>query len=570
MVNKDTIKLSPALLRNNDTYTSLLVLAFFSLGVVGIFNHEMWLDELQAWLIARDSSSIIELFKNLEYEGHPGLWHLSLYLITRFTLNPVAMQIFHLIIATGVIYVFAKLSPFTKLQKLLFTFGYFPFYEYSIISRNYAIGVLLLFGCCALLQIRKRNYILLAFILALLANTNLYGLIFAIAFVIGLLIEYLLQANRDRLLNYPKQVLILSILISLFGIFISIFQILPPPDASFSPGWTTGLQIKQLAKVLVTVGKAYAPLPNFFTYQFWNTTLLTAVKIIAAGIGTVFSLGLLVFTLIAFIEKPVVFSIYLTGTFGILSFMYFKYIGSLRHSGHLFILFIACLWISNYYTKSTMFLNPFARISPRVYRIIKNVNSLYASYQSKFIITILSLHVVAGIFAFTMDLNYPFSVTKEVARFIKNHRMENISVVGDVDYVNYIGPPLSAYLGKRVYYLGAHSSSLGSFLVWDGNRGKIRELNSYKFFENLSNYIKTKNQEILLVLNHELKDCKQNNNLLDSQGLKIDTFVDYCWPTQNYLVHKLSEFNNGLINDENPGFYLYLIQPHQNRQTSKT
>ncbi len=570
MINKDTIKLPPALLINNDTYTSLLVLAFFSLGLIGIFNHEMWLDELQAWLIARDSSSIIELFKNLEYEGHPGLWHLSLYLISRFTLNPVAMQVFHLIIATGAIYTFAKFSPFTKLQKLLFSFGYFSFYEYSIISRNYALGVLLLFGCCALFQIKRRNYILLSCSLGLLANTNLYGLIFAITFVLGLLIEYLLQANRDRLLNYPKKVFIISILITLFGIFISIVQILPPPDASFSPGWTTGLQIKQLAKVLVTVGKAYAPLPNFFNYQFWNTTLLTAVKIVAAGIGTIFSLGLLGFTLIAFIQKPVVFSIYLTGTFGILSFMYFKYIGSLRHCGHLFILLIACLWISNYYTKSTILLNLFEGISPKVYRIIKNVNSLYGNYKDKIVLTILSIHVVAGVFAFTMDLYYPFSVTKEVARFIKNQRMENILVVGDVDYVNYIGPPLSAYLGEKVHYIGEHSSSLGSFLVWDGNRGKIRELKSTQFFEKLSDYIKFKNQEILLVLNHELKNCNQNEKSLDSKGLKIDTFVDYCWPSQNYLVYKLSEFKNGLINDENPGFYLYLIQSNQNGQTSKT
>jgi hypothetical protein len=46
----------------------------------------MWLDELQAWLIARDSSSVIDLFKNLKYEGHPGLWHICLYLISRFNL----------------------------------------------------------------------------------------------------------------------------------------------------------------------------------------------------------------------------------------------------------------------------------------------------------------------------------------------------------------------------------------------------------------------------------------------------------------------------------------------------
>ncbi|MDV2995516.1 MAG: hypothetical protein N4J56_005170 [Chroococcidiopsis sp. SAG 2025] len=51
-----------------------------------------------------------------------------LYAITRFTDNPLAMQLLHLLIAGGTIYVFAKFSPFTKLQKIfIYFFGYFPF-----------------------------------------------------------------------------------------------------------------------------------------------------------------------------------------------------------------------------------------------------------------------------------------------------------------------------------------------------------------------------------------------------------------------------------------------------------
>lgn len=95
----------------------LIILLFFSFGLIGIFHHEMWRDELQSWLIAKDSSSMVDLFNNLRYEGHPALWHSCLYLITRFTHNPLAMQIFHLLLATGVIYVFIEFSPFTLFQK---------------------------------------------------------------------------------------------------------------------------------------------------------------------------------------------------------------------------------------------------------------------------------------------------------------------------------------------------------------------------------------------------------------------------------------------------------------------
>ena len=46
---------------------------FFLLGAYLLSNHEMWGDEMQAWLLARDSTSVPNLFANLKYEGHPAL-----------------------------------------------------------------------------------------------------------------------------------------------------------------------------------------------------------------------------------------------------------------------------------------------------------------------------------------------------------------------------------------------------------------------------------------------------------------------------------------------------------------
>jgi hypothetical protein len=565
---RDNNKLIPAFLRSYGTFIGLLVLVFFCLSLVGIVNHEMWLDELQAWLIARDSSSVIDLFKNLKYEGHPGLWHICLYLISRFTYSPISMQLFHLMIATGVIYVFIKFSPFTRLQKVLFAFGYFPFYEYSIISRNYALGVLFIFLFCALFKTTSKSYIFLACILGLLANTNIYGLIVAIVLGLALILECILFQDNIKLFRSRKWDLIISGLIALFGILISIIQIIPPPDASFSPGWTTDLQIERLAKVIVTIGKSYVPLPNFFKYQFWNSSLLT-IGTIVGGLSTVFSLGILTFAIVIFLQKPVVFFMYITGTLGMLSFMYLKYIGSLRHCGHLFIWFITCLWISSYYVKSHLIIDFIESIFPRFSRAINKLNTLFSKYKKKVIMAILCTHVVAGIYAFTMDFYYPFSLTKEVARFIDNQRMKDIVVVGDIDYINYLGPPLSAHFGKKIYYLGGHSSGLGSFLVWDKSRGYIRTQNSFQFFDRIDKYLTTKDEDkdTLLVLNHKVEDCKNRNpdSQLENLDSEIEGSGDYCWSSTTYFVSQISEFNNGLISDENPGIYLYLIKSPKKR-----
>jgi hypothetical protein len=162
-------------LSESTTFVVLLTSIYFIFALIGVLNHEMWGDELYAWLLARDSSSIVELVKNVRYERHPSLWYLCLRLITRFTHNPAAMQIFHVMLATGVVFLFAKFAPFSKLQKVLFSFGYFAFYEYAVISRNYVLGVLLVFCFCTLYVKTKKNYLALSLTLALLGCLGAAG-----------------------------------------------------------------------------------------------------------------------------------------------------------------------------------------------------------------------------------------------------------------------------------------------------------------------------------------------------------------------------------------------------------
>jgi hypothetical protein len=120
----------------------------------------MWRDEIQAWLLARNSTSVPNLFANVKYSGHPALWYLLLMPLTRISHSPTAMQALHLLIATSTMYVFTRYSPFSVVQKILFSFGYFPFYEYSSISRNYGLGVLLIFVFCGLFERRYTKFLI--------------------------------------------------------------------------------------------------------------------------------------------------------------------------------------------------------------------------------------------------------------------------------------------------------------------------------------------------------------------------------------------------------------------------
>ena len=466
-----------------------VVLLFFILGIIGIVHHEMWRDELQSWLIAKDSSSMIDLFNNLRYEGHPALWHICLYLITRFTHNPLAMQIFHLLLATSVIYVFINFSPFTQLQKILFTFGYFPFYEYNLISRSYSLGLLLIFIFCALYPRRKRGYISLSIVLALLANTHVYGLTIAIVLGMTLFIDALVSQDIVTLLKKNQGNIIVSLAIFIGLLLIAIWQMLPPVDADFKGD---ELKIQQsvllsvfnprLVPTLVTIWNSYIPIPNFFDYK-WNINILNE-NIIAKICAVIFSINLLLFSIVIFLRQPIVLFLYLSGTWGILLFTYTKYHGALRHHGHLFIVFLVCIWLSSFYLKTEL-------IKRR-----KNLVTWVERNKNSYLNLILLSHLIAGIFVYYIDYNYTFSASKEVASFIEQQGLKNNILVGSIDYA---ASPVAAFLDRGIYY--PEINKVASFVVWK-NR-KI--LNSKEVLEKVDRLIKPKNNKAILILNYALK-----------------------------------------------------------------
>src|SRR5690242_5084907 len=90
-----------------DTLFAVLVTGLFFIAVaIGMVHHSMWRDELQAWMIGRESHSLISLYRNTRYEGHPLLWHFCLMLLSNVTRSPWIMQAFQCLIATATVFVF--------------------------------------------------------------------------------------------------------------------------------------------------------------------------------------------------------------------------------------------------------------------------------------------------------------------------------------------------------------------------------------------------------------------------------------------------------------------------------
>jgi hypothetical protein len=487
---------------------ALLLYGFFV--TANILTHEMWRDELQHWLIARDSHSLVELFHNLRYDGHPPLWCLMLYAISRLTHNPAAMQYLHLAIAIAVAYVFLRFAPFTRLQRLLFVFGYYPLYEYAAISRNYSIELLLIFCFCVVFKPGgRKNFLLQALILSVICLTNAYGFMIAFCLACATGFELLRDHNVGRIIRDEKWKIIFSILLLSAGLFISASTMIPNSDGAYA-SWKNGFDAKIYAKTLSSVWDGLIPLPRI-KCSYWNSNILPG-----RTLPCMLSMLLMCFIMFLFARKRVPLLLFGSSLCMILVFQYFKYLGFLRHFGHIYVMFVVCLWLGMDYNEDI-------ELKPGW---LRNVTAFCSSHKTAFLTVLLVIHFIAGVHASAMEWLYPFSQAKNTARYIEEEGLAKMPILGEVDHAVL---SVAGYLDRPIYY--ARGERTGTFVIYDKKTEKaISELTlimrAHKFAE-------SDKGNILLVLNHKLKG--------------------------NYKsVVSLEEFEGSIQKDEN--FYLYLLE----------
>ena len=502
--------------RFHRNYAIVLTAIFLLVGTITALHHEMWRDELQAWLIARDSISLVDLYRNLKHEGHPGFWHTCLLILNHFTQSPSIMQVFHLLIATTTVYLFARYSPFTRFQKFLFAFGYFPLYEYSILCRNYAPSVLFLFIFCVLYQQRYTKFIWVSIILFFLAHTTVHALTLVIIISLVLIGEYLF--NRKRILaenSISEWHIIIGFNLIGIGVLTCIPQVIPPLDNNFSLEVYTGYDSNHFANVIKIITYAFFPVPEA-TLHFWESRWLEQFPFYVKTQVALSCFLMIWFSLVLF-RKPMVWLTFVFGTISLLLLFYTKFYGSIRHHGFIFLVFIMAGWIYQYCeeTKWPALINRFGEVWQKSY--------------SPLLTFILTIHLIGGIIAVSMDYLYAFSNGKRTAEFIKAEGMQEMLMVGDKD------SPVSTivgYLGKdSIYYPRGHR--FGSYIIWDQKRRQ--GASDEQIIASVKKIANEHNQDVLLILNRMLEP-----SLISQNSIK-----------------ELAKFTGAILETED--FYLYLI-----------
>ena len=99
-------------------------------------RHEFWRDEVRALSLARSSGSLLDLYRRTQYDGHPSLWFLLLYLGTALVDIPLVLPALSLTLAFAAVTLFILTAPFAMWIRGLIIFSALPLYEYSVTARN--------------------------------------------------------------------------------------------------------------------------------------------------------------------------------------------------------------------------------------------------------------------------------------------------------------------------------------------------------------------------------------------------------------------------------------------------
>jgi len=416
-------------------------------GIAAV-HHEMWRDEMGPWLIARESHSLPDIFYNIRYDGHPSLWYILIWPLTRLTTNPEAIKLLNLTISAGAIFLIAWTAPAPWWIRLLVVLGYYPVYEYGTISRNYALGLLTLVAFCTVFPHRYKRPLLTGSLLLLAANTSMLACLLAIAALIMLTVEALTHPP-DSLNNKG---IWSGLGIAATGIIFAVYQIIPPPDTGYAMGWHFGLDPLKLVQVLKNLTTAYLPLPKPGP-GFWETEILAGFPLYR-NYSWIVALVLLILVSLALLRRPLALVYYLTGSLGLLAFFYVKHIGYLRHHGFLFVCFGTALWLAG--TMQPMALHGMLDVAAR---------------RAEWVITlllpvILLIHLSGSVIAATGEYRYTFSAAKATAEMIRERGLDKLPMIADLDVT---GMPVVGYLDKPSAYYPC-GDRFGSYVVWDTAR----------------------------------------------------------------------------------------------------
>ncbi len=410
---------SKTILRFSKKYINILFpIFFFLVSFFGVINHEIWRDEWEIWLMARESKDLINFFEISKYQGHPQLWGLLLFSFHSLNLEYQHMQILSISLATAYSFLIFSKSPFNIILKILIILNFYFLYEYNIVSRNYGLGVFLIFLSLEFIKRKKE------FVSYFLIIISFYSHTFFIPIGCSILALKYIYNSKNLLLKKE----IFKLIIVLIFAFLSLNHSTPPID---------GFWYKDLFHEISNVSF------NLFIKKLViQLQHISISSLIYKNLSYEFDIAI---KFICFLSLLCQFKTIHSRIFYILIVLFYSFCGtfvnfSQRHFGFMWVAFFALLWfeyqshVSKDYNFKVWFKKP--------------INLL-------FFICVLQTSLW-GINAFIGDIKYTYSNSKNAANYLEKNLRGNEKIFTDIDYT---GQSILGYLNYPNFftYYGEYS-----------------------------------------------------------------------------------------------------------------
>ncbi|MCH5255710.1 MAG: hypothetical protein J1D87_00395 [Lachnospiraceae bacterium] len=161
--------------KNKSILLWVLFAGYLIFNGILLFRHELWRDEANVWLLARDTTPW-QLFNEIKYQGHPCLWYLLVMPFAKLGLPFQTISIISLMIMTAAAGIFVKEAPFSMVTKAVCLFTPIFSYYYPVVARNYCLIAVFLIILAHCYHRRNEYSISYGLMLGLLVQTDTIAL----------------------------------------------------------------------------------------------------------------------------------------------------------------------------------------------------------------------------------------------------------------------------------------------------------------------------------------------------------------------------------------------------------
>ena len=411
-------KLKEKINENNKTLNTIILIIFICISLFVGYHHEPWVDEAQAWLIARDATVHDIIFKLARYEGSPVMWQLILKVLISFKLQYKYYFVISTFFSSIGIYIILFKVKINNVYKILLPFTYFIGFQYTIIARNYSLLLPILAVIAMLFEERKNKVYLYNFFVLLLSFVSLHSALLSGVLYSYQLIEVLKGIEKkEDIFKYKKE--IISIIVISLGYLFILFTLVPPPDIYIN----LAILGKGKPNVLLLFIFFCVKISEAFILKFEHYQIFGIISII-------FVFALLISILKSNKKKILFLSIFVSEVI---------FLGLIRISNHHIGIIFYSFIFSTYLVKDEI-----TRKGKKVFFVLFTV-----------VLIIQSIWYFDSIRA---EISTDFSAGKRVAEYIKTIDYKNKKIYGTGYYVESILPYFEENIftgerGEKTYYI---------------------------------------------------------------------------------------------------------------------